>query len=132
MPQVGIEQIGQATKGMVGFGQPAQQAGGFWTPQNITQIITGIKDLMTEYNRMRGLMGGDEQQVMDNGAQPIGDMQPPARSQPQPDAITMNQVKDFAQRLIGELERQGYGDKTVLQVLEGFPFTISQIKGMVK
>jgi hypothetical protein len=130
MPEVGIDQIGSATHAMTFGGAAGKAAGGsFWTPDNITQIIKGIKDLMTEYSKVKSIVGGmASADVMDNSDMHTG-RPPPAQHNAQ--TVTMPQIKDFGRRLCDQLEKQGYGDQTVLQVLQKLPFTVSQIKGMI-
>jgi len=121
---------------MISYGQLAQQpgisapgsaAGGFWTPDNILKVISGVKELMGEYQKLKGIMPGAE--PGDNGQAMIpahSDMQ-----RTQPPGITMPQVRDFAVKVCENLEAQGFGDKSALEVLTAFSFKISEIKRMI-
>lgn len=101
----------------------------FWSPQNIMQVIEGIKTLMQMYVEMRtggtggnGAVMANEQPVIDPGAQ-VG---------PGPQGITMAQVIGVAKQFLENLDSQGHGDATILQVLEKTPFTIKQIRGFLQ
>lgn len=117
MPQIGIEQLG---------GNSATPGGGsMWTPKNIGQIITGIKDLMKEYQNLKGVISGGNNQPQTQDL--LGS---PAKIPP--NVVTTPMLKDFVQRFCDTMIQQGNGDKKVGDVLNELPYTISQIRGFLQ
>ena len=125
MTQVSLPQLQQAA-GAAGSAAGAAAGGNFWTPQNLGQIISGIKDLMMEYQKMKAMLGGSEPTLESSGRAP-SDMIPPQRS----NGVTMPQLLGFVKSVLTNLEQQGMGDKTILEVLQATPYTVNQIKGMM-
>ena len=119
MPQVGIEALGSRKSGNHGDSES------IWTPKNIQQIITGIKDLLGEYQKLRGITTGSA----GNPIQP----QPSAMlgEQPKipPNVVTTPMIKDFVLRFCDTMIQQGNGEKRIGEVLDELPYTISQIRG---
>lgn len=110
---VDIEKLGKAGSGAPG-------SGGVWTPDRIMEIIKGIKELVAVGQQIRaGTFPGNG----DQGTRAIA---------PQGDAVTMPQVKSFAQQLLDNLIGQGFGDQSIMTVLEKTPFTINQIRQLIK
>lgn len=111
--KVGLEQLGQ------GAGIPGSVGGdNFWSPKNIQEVIKGIGGLLEQYKLLKagGIGVNPDQGVLSSPGQP---------------GITMVQVTSFGKQLLDNLISQGYGDKTPLNVLEGFNVTIKQLKGMI-
>lgn len=100
----------------------------FWSPQSIMQVIDGIKKLMQMYVDMRAGGGRGNDGVMTNEPRAID---PGAQVGPTPQGITMPQVIAVAKQFLDNLESQGHGDATLLQVLEKTPFTIKQLRGFL-
>ena len=102
-------------------------AGGdnFWTPQNINMIIKGVGELLSQYQKLKG--GGGNNDVMDSSRENVARV-PLQAAAP---VITMQQVLGIGKQFCENLEAQGYGDKTILQVIEQVPLTIKQIKGLL-
>ena len=129
MTQIGMVDLAN-TQTAIGAISNAPAAGSSWTPQHINQIITGIKDLMVEYQKLKGITAGNgADQVMpqtDPGGR-VSDMQTALPG----DVVTTQKAIEFGKRLCDQLEGQGFGDKTLLDVLTAFTFTIRQIKGML-
>lgn len=100
-----------------------------WGPQNILEIIDGIKKLMQMYRDMRGGGTGGNGAVMVNDQ---GAVDPGAQVGPTPQGITMPQVIAVARQFLDNLDSQGHGDDTILQVLEKTPFTIKQLRGFLR
>lgn len=122
-----IVSLDQMPAGKPIAGALSAQSGSFWTPANIKQIIDGMTTLMNAYNRMRSGQGGNND-VMDNSD---AIRQPVQQGAPAAPGVTMPQVLALGKQICTNLETQGYGDSTILQVLEKFPFTIKQLKGML-
>ena len=112
-------------KAVVGAATAAAGGGSFWTPENIRGIIHEITALMAQYQGMKKLAGGANSEVLesqhDSGPRPVS-------SAP---AITMAHVIALGKQVCDNLEKQGHGDKTILQVLEQVPFTVTQLKAML-
>lgn len=104
----------------------AAGGGSFWTPQNIRGIIQDIAALMAQYHNLKNLAGGVNNEVLesqhDSGPHPVNPSAP---------AITMAHVIALGKQVCDNLEKQGHGDKTILQVLEQVPFTVKQLKAML-
>lgn len=101
---------------------------GFWSPDTITGIIKEIRELMLLYQKMKGAAGGNSNVIMDNGPGAVG---AGPQQQQAPQGITMPQVIAVAKQFLDNLDKQGHGDDTLLQVLEKTPFTIKQIRGFL-
>ena len=97
----------------------------FWTPQNINMIIKGVGELLAQYTKLKG--GGGNNDVMDSSRENVAR----APLQAATPVITMQQVLGIGKQFCVNLEAQGYGDNTILQVLEKLPFTIKQIKELI-
>ena len=114
MTQVGIEQIG---------GAATPGGGSIWTPKNIGQIIGGIKDLLHEYQKLKGI-GGDNQP----GGSDL-QLNPPKIPA---NVVTTPMVKDFLQRFCDTMIQQGNGDKKIGEVINELPYTLAQIREFIK
>lgn len=115
MPQIGIEQLGGGKSGNGG--------GSMWTPKNIQQIITGIKDLLKEYQNLKGAFGGG------NPVQPQSTALLGEQPKIPPNVVTTPMIKDFVLRFCDTMIQQGNGEKKIGEVLDELPYTISQIRG---
>lgn len=125
MTEVNMAQLAQTKAAVTG----APVAGSnFWNPENINKIITGIRELMAEYQKLRGIMPVQPS----NGDQRVHDIpQTSDMQRPQQQGISMQQVTAFAKQFCDQLDAQGYGDKRPIDVLNAFPYTIKQIRGMI-
>ena len=58
--------------------------------------------------------------------------QPVQQAAPSNGAINRDQLLSFVRQIFQSLEAQGHGDKKLIEVLSDLPFTVSQIKVMLR
>ena len=121
MAGVKIDQLGIVKPSAFGVAGDSN----FWTPNNIKEIISGVTQLFAQYVKLKG--GAVNDDVMDNSRQSVL----PAPSPAAAPVITMAQVLSIGKQLCTNLEGQGYGDNTILEVIQKVPLTIKQIKGLL-
>lgn len=118
-----IIQPGQLDQHLAAPAVAGKSADDFWNPQNIKSIIEGISNLMRQYRELRGQLPGQDR---DNGAAAQQPVQLP------PNVVTKDQLFGFIRQTLANLEQQGYGDKTLSDVLNELPYTIKQLRGMLQ
>lgn len=108
MTQINMDQLGVVKT-------PLPGSSSFWTPQNVGEIIKGIKDLIIEYQKMKGIIGNQQAEPM---AAPSN-------------AVTTSMIQEFIKRFFDELIKQGNGDMKISQVIEELPYTVKQLRALI-
>jgi len=100
----------------------------------IENILNAVKDLMTQYNAMRG------GQAPTGPAGPAGPApravirndEPAPGSAPAGPAPGSRQMVKFADQFLGSLEDNGKGDAPIGSVIAQLPFTVKQVRQIVR
>ena len=92
------------------------------TFKNIKEIIEGVRSLLKEAKTIGAVTTTTETLDEKNPT----DMIPPGQG------ITTAQALDFAKKFLDSMIAQGLGDKTIDETIKSLPFTIKQIRGVLK
>ena len=113
MAKIDIRDI-QQSSARINPDTPAFPNTGFFSPQGIKQfkdIIEGIKEMLQQAKELKS-----------------NPTEPPDRK----NNLDTNQLIEFGKHFLDSMIQQGYGNKSLAETIDAIPFTINQIRGLIK